>query len=109
MRKFAAVLIAVSAIAAAFATFPKEHVIGTWLLNGTDVNTKWVFYKDQKFLFKGTMSTSRGTWSTDGNKISLTWTEIDGKPVKANTVKGSYPLLEDGSWQVDQYNYKKKK
>jgi hypothetical protein len=110
MKKLALVCLAVATMAMAFANFTREHVIGTWLLNGKDTNNKWVFSNDNKFLFKGSMASSKGTWSTDGKKISLVWTEIDGQPVaKKGSVKGSYPLLEDGSFQVDNFNFKKKK
>jgi hypothetical protein len=109
MKKLALVCMAAATMSMALASFTKEHVIGTWLLNGKDANNKWVFYKDDKFLFKGAMSSSRGTWSTDGKKVSLVWTEIDGQPVtKKGSVKGSYPLKEDGSLQIDNFNFKKK-
>lgn len=109
MKKLATVLMATAVMAIAFANFPKDHVIGTWLLNGKDTNNKWVFSKDDKFLFKGAMSSSKGTWSTDGKKVYLVWSEIDGQAVAKGKVKGSYPLLDDGSFQVDNYNFKKKK
>ena len=108
MKKLAAVLMATAVMALAFANFPKAHIIGTWLLNGKDTNNKWVFSKDDKFHFKGAMSSSKGTWSTDGQRISLVWSEIDGQPVQKGKIKGSYPLLEDGSFQVDNFNFKKK-
>jgi hypothetical protein len=110
MRKLSIVLLVTAAFALALANFPKAHVVGTWLLNGTDVNNKWVFKADDTFLFKGAMSSSKGTWSTDGTKVSLVWTEIDGQPVaKKGSIKGAYPLKEDGSFQVDNFNFKKKK
>jgi hypothetical protein len=111
MKKLALVCLvtATMAVAMAFSNFTKAHVTGTWLLNGKDTNNKWVFYKDDKFLFKGAMSSSKGTWSTDGKKVHLVWTEIDGQPVaKKGSIKGAYPLLDDGSFQVDNYNFKKK-
>jgi hypothetical protein len=108
MKKLATVFLAAAVVTMALANFSKSHVIGTWLLNGKDTNNKWVFNKDDTFLFKGSMSSSKGTWSTDGKKISLVWTHVDGQPVKKGSIKGAYPLLEDGSFQVDNYNFKKK-
>lgn len=110
MRKLTSVLVAAAAVSLAIAAgFDKSHVVGTWLLNGKDTNNKWVFYKNDTFLFKGSMSSSKGTWSTDGKKIHLVWTHIDDQPVAKGKVKGAYPLLEDGSFQVDNFNFKKKK
>ena len=109
MKKLATVIFAVVAFTAALADYTKSYVVGTWLLNGTDKNTRWVFKGDDSFVFKGTMSSSKGKWSTDGKLVFLSWTEVDGQPVKANTIKGKYPLNEDGSFQVDNYVYRKQK
>ena len=108
MKRFATLFLAIAAMSLALANFPKSHVVGTWLLNGKDTNNKWVFKTYDTFLFKGSMSSSKGKWSTDGKVVKLVWTHIDDQPVKPNTVKGQYPLLEDGSFQVDNYNFKKK-
>jgi hypothetical protein len=108
MKKLATIFVAAAAFSLALASFNKAHVVGTWLLNGKDTNNKWVFKADDTFLFKGAMSSSKGTWSTDGKKVNLVWTHIDDQPVAKGKVKGSYPLLEDGSFQVDNFNFKKK-
>ena len=44
-----------------------------------------------------------------GTGSSSSGPHIDDVPVaKKGSIKGSYPLLEDGSFQVDNYNFKKK-
>ena len=108
MKRTALTLLAMALMSLAFANFTKAHVVGTWLLKGTDTNNKWVFNKNDTFVFKGSMASSKGKWSTDGKVVKLVWTHIDDQPVKPNTVKGQYPLLSDGSFQVDNYNFKKK-
>ena len=107
MKKLALMALATATVGSALADFSKAHVQGTWLLNGKDKNTRWVFNQDGSFNFVATMASSRGKWSTDGRKVKLVWTEIDKQKVKPNSVKGAYPLNPDGSMQVNKFNYRK--
>lgn len=108
MKVFATLALLAVMATTVLANLSKNDIVGTWLLNGTDTNTKWVFKKDDTFVFKGSMSSSKGTWSTTGTHVKLVWTHIDGQPVKPNTVKGQYKFNDDGSLQVDTFVYKKK-
>lgn len=107
MKKLAMIIFAASVAGAAFADFTRAHVEGTWLLNGKDRNTKWVFRKDGSFAFAASNASSKGKWTTDGSKVKLVWTEIDKQKVKAGTVKCSYPLAPDGTLRVNHFVYKK--
>ena len=106
MKKLAVISLAIAIASFTFADFPREHVIGKWLLNGTNNSTTWTFNKNDTFAFKGPASSSKGKWSTDGSYVSVVWTEIDGKSVKEGTVKTKYK--DDGSLQVVNYVYRKK-
>ena len=108
MKKLALISLAIAIAAIAFADFPREHVIGKWLLNGTNKSTTWTFKKDDTFAFKGPATSSKGKWSTDGSYVKVVWTEIDGKAVKEGTVKTKYKLNDDGSLQIDRFVYRKK-
>ena|SRR6185436_286804 len=107
MKKLALMALAMTTVGSALADFSKAHVQGTWLLNGKDRNTKWVFNKDGSFNFVATMASSKGKWSVDGSKVKLVWTEIDKQKVKPGTVKGAYPLNSDGTFQVNKFIYRK--
>ena len=108
MKVFATLALLAVMATNVFAIMSKSDVVGTWLLNGTDKSTKWVFNKDDTFVFKSAMASSKGTWSTNGTHVKLVWTHVDGQPVKPGAVKGQYKFNDDGSLQVDNYVYKKK-
>lgn len=94
--------------AAAVLAFAKAPDLpGTWLLNGTDGSTRWVFKKDGSFNFVSSMASSKGRWKLESGQIRLIWTEIDRQKPKG-TVQGVYPMLPDGSFQVDRFNYRRK-
>ena len=107
MKKLALITFVFAFATTAFADFSRDHVIGKWLLNGTNKSTYWTFDKNDTFAFKGTDSSSKGKWSTDGTYVKVVWTHIDGKKVKEGTVKAKYKLNEDGSFNVLKYVYRK--
>lgn len=108
MKKIALIAFAFAFATSAFADFSRDHVIGKWLLNGTNKSTTWTFDKNDTFAFKGTDSSSKGRWMTDGSYLFIVWSEIDGKKVELGKVKTKYQLNEDGSFHVLKFVYRKK-
>ena len=108
MKAFATLALLGVLATTVFANLSKSDVVGTWILNGKDASTKWVFNKDDTFVFKSAMSNSKGKWETNGTHVKLVWTHVDGQPVKPGSVKGQYKFNDDGSLQVDTFVYKKK-
>lgn len=107
MNKFLFASLALVAVGSALAASSGQgNVAGTWLLNGKDKSTRWVFNKDGTFLFKASNASSRGKWSSDGSSVKLVWTQIDSEKVKPGTVKATYPL-SDGALKINKFNYRK--
>jgi hypothetical protein len=80
---------------------------GTWLLNGTDRSTRFVFNKNGTFAYSGWGATSRGNWRYDGQSVHLVWTEIDKQKVAAGKVKKSYSVTPAGELVIDKYKYRR--
>ena len=111
MRKLALVSIAIALVGSALANGKPVSVAGTWLLNGNDKSTKWVFKPDGTFSFISVAAnaSSKGRWSVEGSKIKLVWSEIDKQKVAAGKVKGAFPLGSDGTFRVNHFVYRKQK
>jgi hypothetical protein len=107
MKKLALASMALFTVTAAFANLDKQAIPGTWLLNGKDKNIRFVFKKDGTFNFAATNATSRGKWAVNGGSLKLVWTEIDKQKVSPGKVKASYKFNEDGSFNIDKFNYRK--
>jgi hypothetical protein len=107
MNKLLLSTLALAAVGFAGADLDKSQVAGTWLLNGSDRSTKFVFGKDGRFSFVGLNATSKGKWKVEGAKIHLVWTEIDKERVAPDSVKGSFPLTAEGGFRVNNYVYRK--
>lgn len=88
-----------------------ESVAGTWTLrrNGNeDRSTRFTFNADGTFRFVGMNAQSRGRYECDGYGIELIWTEIDGEPVRGQTVRKRIPVDPDGFY-VDDYRYERQR
>lgn len=105
------IVLSAAAFTAAFAddaaTYPKEQMAGTWLLNGTDKSTKFVLNKNGTFAYAGWGATSKGKWAYDGTVLRLTWTEIDGQKVESGKVAAKYSVSPEGVLRIDKYFYRK--
>lgn len=113
MKKIVLLASAALVVTGAFAdrthgSTPKSKVSmsGTWLLNGKDKNTRFVFGKDGTFAYSGWGATSKGKWAFDGSNVRLTWTEIDKQKVSGR-VQGKYPVLPSGELKIDNYRYRR--
>ncbi len=86
----------------------QQNMVGTWLRNGSDKTTKFVFSKDGSFAFFGPNAKSKGRWKSDGAKVQLVWTQIDADKVAPGKVKGSFPLTDDGALKINTYQYRRR-
>jgi hypothetical protein len=111
MKRLTLGILALLAMAAASADVggaAQKMMVGTWLRNGTDKSTKFVFNKDGTFKFFGPNATSNGKWSTDGASVKLVWTKIDKDVVAPGKVKGNFAMTEDGALKINTFLYRKK-
>jgi len=86
---------------------PPGKFAGTWLLNGTDRSTRFVFSPNGTFAYAGWGASSRGTWKFNGDKVHLVWTEIDKQKVAPGKVKKSYSVTPAGELVIDKYKYRR--
>lgn len=103
----AAAVILSAGFAPMYESFPKAKIPGTWLLNGNNKSTKFVFKSNGAFSYSGVGATSQGRWSYDDSWLKLTYTEIDGSPVKPGAIVGKYHVSDDGVLTIDRYKYMK--
>lgn len=87
-------------------------VVGTWYLLDSEGKfvkmTKIAFTKYGEFTFTGSAWKSAGTYRFRDMAIQLSWTSIDGQPVKPGTMKKSVPVFEGGKLlQLDRFQYGK--
>jgi hypothetical protein len=85
-------------------------VVGTWnVRNGDriDKSIKMVFNSNHTFEFAGMAATSKGRYEIEGDKLVLTWTEVDGEAVEPGTMHKTLQLRDDGSFFIDTYRYTK--
>ncbi len=85
----------------------KSSVVGTWLLNGSDKNTRFLFRKDGTFHFVATNCSSKGQWSVDGSSLKFVWTHVDDQKVAPGKVKGSFPINQAGELEINKFRYRK--
>jgi hypothetical protein len=88
-----------------------KPMTGTWYLLSGDQkvkSTRITFTPDGAFMFVGSNFKSRGIYSFSDTEITLTWLTVDDQPVKAGTMKKSFPLSrETHTLQIDKFTYAK--
>jgi hypothetical protein len=80
---------------------------GKWVYtngNGTDPNISLTFGKDGSFSFRGAGAESKGNFTLVGDQLTLFWTEVDGFPVQAGKMKGTFSVTENG-FNIDRFRY----
>lgn len=86
-------------------------VVGTWNVRGNNGSLnkaiKMVFKSNHTFEFSGMAATSRGRFEVDGDRLILTWTEVDGESVDDGSMRKTLYLREDGTFNIDTYVYVK--
>ncbi len=85
-------------------------VTGTWNVrsgDNIDKSIKMTFKEDHTFEFSGMAATSKGRYDVEGDKLTLTWTEVDREAVEPGTMKKVLFLRADGSFYIDTYRYVK--
>jgi len=86
-------------------------VVGTWhVLAGdrVDRSIKMIFRDNHTFEFACMDAASKGRYEVEGNKLTLTWTEVDGQAVEAGQMRKVLDLRDDGSFYIDTYQYVKR-
>lgn len=88
---------------------PNSTAQGTWRLQSASrdlASTKLIFGKDGRFRFIGSSWKSSGYYEQRGERLTLTWTEIDGERVDDQGFRKD--LYLNGNWlQIDRYTYRK--
>jgi hypothetical protein len=83
-------------------------VVGTWNVKSGDQldrSIKMVFKQDHTFEFSGMSATSKGRYEIEGDKLVLTWTEVDGEAVEPGSMHKTLSLRNDGCFFIDTYRY----
>ncbi|HVT14140.1 MAG TPA: hypothetical protein VHE55_17900 [Fimbriimonadaceae bacterium] len=91
-------------------TLKTFDVVGTWYVQSgdrPDKSIKMVFKDNHTFEFAGMAASSKGRFDLDGDKLTLTWTEVDGEAVEPGAMHKVIYLHEDGSFNIDTYRYQK--
>jgi len=92
------------------APVPNFDMTGTWHVRSGDQldrSIKMVFKDNHTFEFACIDASSKGRFDIDGNKLTLTWTEVDGTAVEAGRMKKVVNVHDDGSFFIDTYQYVK--
>lgn len=90
--------------------FDAASFAGTYLVKTSglpDATTKMEFKSNGTFAFTSHGATSKGTFKIDGNSLTLLWTEIDGEKVTDGSIHKSFPINDDGTFQIDSYCWMK--
>jgi hypothetical protein len=82
-------------------------VVGTWNVRSglqVDRSIKMTFKQDHTFEFAGMSASSKGRYDIEGDKLTLTWTEVDGEAVEAGSMHKTI-YLRDDCFFIDTYRY----
>jgi len=85
-------------------------LVGTWNVRSGDQidrSIKMTFSGNHTFEFEGMQATSKGRYDIDGDKLTLSWTEVDGEAVEPGRMHKVITLRDDGCFFIDTYQYVK--
>lgn len=82
-------------------------LVGTWFVRSgaqIDKSIKMIFKDNHTFEFSGMAASSKGKYDIEGDKLTFTWTEVDGEAVEAGSMHKTI-FLRDDCFFIDSYRY----